>query len=251
LIAVGNTSAGPAGAGDADTPLARAANTCPKTRFAIVDDASVRLPTVANLVFADEQGAYLMGVVAANKTTSGKVGLVGACPLPVIARFVAGYTAGVKATKPKVTVETAYAGPDAAHCDFTDPAPARSAAARLYGGGVDVIFQVAGGAGTGVFQAANATGKLAIGVDTDQWLTADPALRHVIVTSMIKNVGTAVYRVVKDVADGRFQSGVHRYDLADGGIGYATSGGQIDALVPQLDADRAAIESGRITVPTG
>jgi basic membrane protein A len=68
---------------------------------------------------------------------------------------------------------------------------------------------------------------------------------------MIKNVGTAVYLVVKDVADGRFQSGVHRYDLADGGIGYATSGGQIDALVPVLDADRAAIESGRIIVPTG
>jgi basic membrane protein A len=247
VIAVGYTYAGGPPAG---SPLARAVRTCPKTRFAIVDDDTVLAPTVANLVFAEEQGAYLMGVVAADKTTSGRVGLVGACPLPLIDRFRAGYAAGVAATKPQVKVDVAYAGTDVEHCDFTDPAPVRTAAEGLYTGGADVVFQVAGGAGTGVFEAADPLGKLAIGVDTDQWVTAEPSLRHVIVTSMIKNVGTAVYNFVRDVAADRFVAGVRRYDLADGGIDYATSGGQIDALVPALNADRAAIESGRIVVPT-
>src|SRR5262249_24796000 len=93
VIAVGYTYAGPA---PTDGPLARAAKECPKTRFAIIDSDTVSAPNLANLVFADEQSAYLVGVAAASKTRTGTVGLVGGCPSPPIQRFVAGYQAGVK-----------------------------------------------------------------------------------------------------------------------------------------------------------
>lgn len=248
VIAVGFTYAG---ADPADGPLARAAKLCPDTRFAIVDDDSVHQPNVADLVFADQQGAYLMGVVAATKTATGTVGLLAACRAPVITPFVAGYTAGARAVNPDVTVDVAYASNDPAHCDFTDPDPARAAATGLYQGGADIVFQVAGGAGIGVFEAADALGKLAIGVDSDQYLSVAPPLRHVIVTSMVKRVDQAVYDFIRSVSTGTFTAGTHTYDLADGGITYATSGGQIDGMIPTLDDYRQEIVTGRIVVPSG
>ncbi len=247
VIAVGFTYAG---SDPNDGPLARAARLCPDTRFAIVDDDRVRLPNVADLVFADQQGAYLMGVVAATKTGTGTVGLLGACPAPVITPFVAGYTAGARAVNPNVSVDVAYVSNDPARCDFTDPAPARAAATSLYGSGADIVFQVAGGAGIGVFEAADALGRLAIGVDSDQYLSVAPPLRHVIVTSMVKRVDQAVYDFIRSVSTGTFTPGVRTYDLADGGITYATSGGQIDGMIPTLDDYRREIVAGRIVVPT-
>ena len=247
VIAVGFTYAG---TDPASGPLARAAQDCPKTRFAIIDDDTVARSNVANLVFADEQGSYLMGVVAASKSTSKIVGFVGACEAPVITRFLAGFEAGARVITPDVAVNTAYLSSDPQQCDFTDPTTAQSAAAGLYKGGADVVFQVAGGAGVGVFRAAKNAGKFAIGVDEDQYKTVDAALRPVILTSMVKRVDVAVFDFISSVVKGKFRAGVQRYDLADGGIAFATSGGQITSLEPLLEAYRSKIVSGAIKVPT-
>lgn len=246
VIAVGFTYAGD---DPSDSPLARAAKDCPHTRFGIVDDDSVRAGNVANLVFADQQGAYLMGIVAAEESVTGTIGLVGACDVPVVDRFLAGYQAGADRVRPGVRVLDGYASSDPSSCDFTDPGPARTAAARLYAQGADVVFQVAGGAGTGVFQAAVDSGAKAIGVDTDQYRTAPPQLRPVILTSLVKRVDVAVYDFIDQVVAHRFRAGVTRYDLADDGLEYATSGGRITDLVPVLDAYRKKIISGAIVVP--
>ncbi len=247
VIAVGFSYAG---ADPRTGPLARAAKDCPDTRFAIVDSDSVARGNVANLVFANEQGAYLMGVAAALKTTTGSVGFVGACPIPLIGQFLAGYQAGARSVRADMRVLAGYAGADGAHCDFTDVGPARSAADALYDQGAGVVFQVAGGAGIGVFTAAKAAGKKAIGVDADQYQTVPEDLRPVIVTSMIKRVDVAVFDFIKTVANDDFRSGIKRYDLADGGLSYATSGGQIDDITARLDEVRAQIVSGKIVVPT-
>jgi basic membrane protein A and related proteins len=251
VIAVGFTYAG----ADPETgPLARAAKDCPDTHFAIIDSDTVSEPNVANLVFADEQGSYLVGVVAASKSTTGVIGFLGGCPAPVITRFLAGYQAGARSVKPDITVTAAYLSPDPQRCDFTDVAAAKTMAAGLYEAGADVVFQAAGGAGVGVFEAAvaasaNAAGKDAIGNDEDQYETVDPALRPVIVTSMIKRVDVAVFDFIKNDSAGRFVAGVKRYDLADDGLTYATSGGRITELEPLLEADRKKIIDGKITVP--
>src|SRR5262245_12571248 len=247
VIAVGFTYAG----GDpANGPLARAARACPKTRFAIVDSDAVHALNVANLVFADEQGAYLMGVAAALKSRTGVVGMVGACHNSLIDRFQAGYDAGALAQVPTIRVKIGYASNDPARCDFTDPGPARAAADALYDGGADVVFQVAGGAGIGVFQSAQAHHAMAIGVDSDQYVTVGPPLNQVIITSQIKRVDVAVFMFIKSVAHGTFRSGVRRYDLADNGVTYATSGGQIADIVTTLEKDREAIIDRHIIVPT-
>ncbi|HEY9484122.1 MAG TPA: BMP family ABC transporter substrate-binding protein [Micromonosporaceae bacterium] len=246
VIAVGFTYAG---ADPATGPLARAAEACPKTRFAIIDSDAVTASNVANLVFADEQGAYLMGVVAAAKSRTGTIGIVGACPNSLIARFRTGYQAGAMAQRSDILVETGYVSEDPKRCNFTDVNAAEKAANQLYDEGADVVFQVAGGAGIGVFRAANGHGAMAIGVDSDQFETVGPTLRHVIITSELKRVDLAVFGFIRSVANGSFTRGVRRYDLADGGVGYATSSGQIAGLTSLLEVYRKKIISGRIIVP--
>lgn len=242
-----------AGADPEAGPLARAAKECGQTRFAIVDDARVRAPNVASLVFADEQGSFLVGAAAGLKSRTGRVGFVGGCDNVVIGRFEAGYRAGVREVRPGATVTATYLSPDRLPCPgFSDPDAGKRAADNLYGGGTDVVFQAAGGSGLGVFQAANESpgSRMAIGVDSDQYQTVPPPLRDTILTSMVKHVDTAVFDVVRSVVDNRFSAGEHRYDLASGGVGYATSGGRVDDISAQLEGYKEKIISGSVVVPT-
>jgi basic membrane protein A len=247
VIAIGD---GYAGADPADGPLARAARTCPRTRFAIVGDSGVSAPNVANLVFADAQGAYLMGVAAARTSRTRQVGFLGDCHTPPLAAQEAGYRAGVEAAGPGTRVIVRYLSDDPNGCpDGTDQRDARIAADGLYDGGADVVYQAVGPAGTGVFEAAMAHGAAAIGTGGDQYGTADPAVRDAIVTSQVDRVDIAVADLLHAVARGSFRSGVTRYDVGNGGIRYATSGGHIAALVPVLDGYRKKIGEGSIVVP--
>lgn len=233
------------------TALKAVSENCPQAKFAIVDDQSVTADNVTSLVFAEEEGSYLVGVVAALKTETNTVGFVGGCDVPLIHKFEAGYTAGAKAAKPDITVKTNYLSTVAQNCSgFNDPANGKIAAEGLYDGGADIVYQAAGGSGTGVFQAAVEKGKLAIGVDSDQYNTVDAALKDVIITSMLKRVDVAVFNFIKDFADGNFQAGVEVFDLERDGVGYSTSGGKIDDIKAQVEDYKSKIVAGTITVPS-
>src|SRR5262249_11911511 len=73
-----------------------------------------------------------------------------------------------------------------------------------------------GKTGQGVFNAAEARGKLAIGTDADQFHEAPCC----ILTSMVKRVDVAVYDTIKEVASGRWKGGVREPGLAEEGVGY-------------------------------
>jgi basic membrane protein A len=248
VIAIGFVYAGV----DAKTgPMAQAAKACPDVKFAIIDDASAQAPNIANLTFAEEQGSFLVGAAAALKSKTGTVGFVGGCLVDLIKKFEAGYIAGAKAANPAAKVLTNYLSTVADKCSgFNDPAKGQTTAQGQYDQGADVVYQAAGGSGGGVFKAAKAKGKLAIGVDSDQYNTADPAVRDVIITSMLKRVDVAVYEFIKAVAASSFKAGQTIFDLKKDGVGYSTSGGKIDDIKPKLDAYKQQIISGSITVPT-
>ncbi len=232
-------------------PVAKAAKDCPNTKFAIVDDASATAPNVANLVFAEEQGSYLVGAAAAMKSKTGTVGFVCGCVVDLIKKFEAGYVAGAKAVNPSVQVKSNYLSTLADKCSgFNDPAKGQTAADGLYDQGADIVYQVAGGSGTGVFRAAKAKGKLAIGVDSDQYNTVEAGLRDVIITSMLKRVDVAVFEFVKSVGEDKFTAGRLVFDLKREGVGYSTSGGKIDDIKSTLEDYRKQIIDGKITVPT-
>jgi basic membrane protein A and related proteins len=248
VIAVGFVYTG----ADAKTgPLARAAKDCPNTKFAVIDGAGVGAANVAELVFAEEQGSFLVGAAAALKTKSGTVGFVGGCDIPLIHKFEAGYKAGVNAAKPGTKVLSNYLSTGADKCSgFNDPAKGQTQATGMYDQGADVIYQAAGGSGTGVFKAAKAKGKWAIGVDSDQYNTVEDSLKDVIITSMLKRVDVAVFDFIKAVADDKFVAGTQAFDLKKDGVGYSTSGGKVDDIKSKLDEYKQQIVDGKITVPT-
>ena len=233
--------------------LGQVAPKYPDVKFGIVDAvaADVKGPNITNLIFAEEQGSYLVGAAAALKSTTGTVGFVGGCSVPLIAKFEAGFKAGAEKAKAGTKVVTKYLSTPQQGCTgFNDPSAGSEAAKGMYDGGADVVYQAAGGSGTGVFQAAKAAKKLAIGVDSDQYQTADPAVKDVIITSMLKRVDVAVFAFLKDAQEGSLKAGEEVFDLAAEGVSYSTSGGKIDDIKPQLEELKKQIVDGTIKVPT-
>ena len=221
----------------------------PEVDFAIVDDA-VEGDNIANLLFAEEQGSFLVGAAAALKSESGNIGFVGGVETPLIKKFEAGYEAGAKAVKPDIEIQARYLTQPPDFSGFGDPAKGKTTAEGMFDNGADVVYHAAGGSGGGVFEAAAAAEKKAIGVDSDQALTADDSVKDVIITSMLKNIDVAVFTYLQGVADGETPTGPTVYDLKADGVGYSTTGGQVDDIEDQLEEYKKQIVDGEITVPT-
>ncbi|WP_214406767.1 BMP family lipoprotein [Pseudonocardia lacus] len=233
------------------TALGVVAAEAPQVQFAIVDDSSVELPNVTPLIFAEEQGSFLVGAAAALKTTTCKIGFVGGVEQPLIQKFEAGYVQGAKAVAPDIEVDVKYLSPAGDFTGFNDPAKGQVVAGGELDGGADVIYHAAGASGQGVFQAVKAADKLAIGVDSDQYnVPAYADTKDIIMTSMLKRVDVAVFDYINAFAAGDTSTLPEVFDLKVDGVGYATSGGKVDDIAADLDAYKAAIISGSITVET-
>ena len=227
----------------------------PDTQFAIVDSV-VDAPNVASLMFAEHEGSALVGAAAALKTQTNTIGFVGGVAgLGLIEKFEAGFEAGAKEVNPDVTVLVQYLTEFPDFAGFTDPAKGKEAALAMYQEGADVVYHAAGGSGAGVFEAAAEASEAAgakvwaIGVDSDQYETADAAVQEFILTSMLKRVDVAVFSTINNfVTDGQ-QSGVVVFDLGADGVGYSTSGGFVDDIADQLEALRESIIAGDFVVP--
>ena len=238
--------------------IAKSAKESPDTTFAVVDgfDDLCTKPD-SNLIclgFKEQEGSFLVGAAAALKTKSNTVGFVGGQEVDLIKRFQAGYQAGVKYIadqkgKPiKVLVDYAGNTPEA----FRNPAKGKELALKQIGQGADVIYHASGGTGAGVFAAAASKQKYAIGVDSDQSLTASPAERKWILTSMLKRVDNAVQATIKSYVDGTAKGGIQTFGLKEGGIDYAQNQYNKELLgdIPTtLDDLKQKIIDGEIKVP--
>ncbi|MDR9856592.1 BMP family ABC transporter substrate-binding protein [Paenibacillus sp. VCA1] len=219
----------------------------PDAHLAIID-ATVDSPNVRSITFAENEGAFLVGVVAGKMTKTGKVGFVGGSEIPVIKRFEAGFKAGVKAANPNAELKINYTGA------FDKPDQGKAAAATMYNDGVDIIFHAAGATGTGVFNEAISRNKAGgskvwvIGVDKDQSLEFGD---DVTLTSMVKGVTTAVDKVTKEVIDGQFKGGSEVLGLKENGVGLAdTSSKNVPAdVLKDVEDYKQKIISGEIKVP--
>ena len=213
---------------------------------------------IGGIVFTEEQGSFLVGAAAALKSQTGTVGFIGGVSGVggLIERFEAGYMAGARAVNPDIEILSEYltAAPD--FDGFNAPDQARDTALAMYDGGADIVYHAAGGSGAGLFEAAREQSDVsgakvwAIGVDSDQYNTSDPAVQEFILTSMLKRVDNGVYQAISSVCDGTFAGGETRYDLSVDGVGYSTSGGFVDDIVDQLEDFKAQIIAGDIVVPT-
>jgi basic membrane protein A len=232
--------------------LGKVAPQFPDTQFGIVDDSSLSEANknVTSLVFAENEGSFLVGAIAAQASKSGNIGFVGGVNVPLIVKFQAGYEAGAKAVNPNIKVQVKYLTEPPDFSGFGDPAKGKVAAEGMFQSGADVVYHAAGGSGGGVFEAAKAAGGWAIGVDSDQYLTADASVKDVILTSMLKRVDVAVYSFIKSAVDGSVLTGVQTFDLKVDGVGYSDSNDAVADYTAKAEELKAQIISGAITVPT-
>jgi basic membrane protein A len=212
----------------------------PKLQFAIIDMV-VDLPNVQSVVFKEQEGSFLVGAMASMASKSGKVGFVGGMDIPLIRKFQCGYEQGAKFANPKAEVFGNMTGTTGAA--WNDPARGGELAKAQFAKGADVVFAAAGGTGMGVYQAAKDSGKLAIGVDSNQ--------NHIqpgtMLTSMLKRVDVAVYNVSKS-----YKPGIAVLGLKEGGVDYAMDTHNAKLVTADMkkkvDAAKADIISGKIKV---
>jgi basic membrane protein A and related proteins len=218
----------------------KAAKDFPKVNFAIIDSV-VNLPNVQSIVFAEHEGSFLVGMMAALASKTGKVGFVGGMDIPLIRKFQCGFEQGAKYANPKAQVVGNMTGTTPAA--WNDPARGAELAKAQFAGGVDVVFAAAGGTGIGVYQAAKDGGKLAIGVDSNQ----NHLQPGTMLTSMVKRVDVAVYNAFKGI-----KPGVTALGLKEGGVDYAMDDNNAKLvsadMKKKVDAAKADIISGKIKV---
>jgi basic membrane protein A and related proteins len=219
-------------------------------KFGIVDGFVDKEPNVSSLLFSEHEGSFLVGAAAALKSKTGKVGFVGGMKIPLIEKFEAGFIAGAKYVKPSIEVFSDYAGTTGEA--FRDPVKGKELATAQFDRGADIVYHASGGTGIGVFEAAVAKKRMAIGVDADQSLTVKADQRPQILTSMMKRVDVAVYETIKDLVNNRYKGGVRAFGLKEGGVGYAVNQynrAMIQDIVPRLETIKKAIIAGRVKVP--
>lgn len=231
----------------------RVANDFPDVKFGLVDGFIPDLTdqsNIADLLFKEHEGSFLVGAAAALKSTANVIGFVGGMKIPLIEKFEVGYIAGARYVKPSIRVLSDYAGTTGEA--FRDPVKGKELALAQYDRRADIIYHASGGTGIGVFEAALARKRLAIGVDADQSLTVKEDQRPQILTSMTKRVDVAVFETIKAFVDGTYTGGYRTFGLAEGGVGYAENDynrNLIADIKSRLEELKQKIIAGEIKVP--
>ncbi len=227
------------------TALEKVAKDFPDTKFSIID-AVVKLPNVQSIVFKEQEGSFLVGMLAAMKSETKAVSFVGGMDIPLIRRFNCGYAQGAKYAVKDVKVISNMTGstPSA----WNDPVKGGELARSQFDRGSDVVFAAAGGTGIGVYQAAKDAGKFAIGVDSNQ--------NHIhpgtMLTSMVKAVDVAAFNTFNGVKEDSWKPGFNVLGLAEGGVDWAYDEHNKPLITAEMkaavDQAKADIISGKIVV---
>ena len=227
------------------TALEKVATEFPDTKFVIIDMV-VDKPNVESVVFKEHEGSFLVGVIAAKTSKTGKAGFVGGMDIPLISKFGCGYAQGFKYVNPKGEIFANMTGTDF-HA-WNDPVKGGELAKSQIDRGADIVYAAAGATGQGVLKAAADAGKLGIGVDSNQ----DGLFPGKVLTSMLKRVDVATYDAFKAAKEGTWKGGIKALGLKEDGVGYAVDDNNKALLTPDtikaVEAAKADIISGKLPV---
>ena len=229
-----------------ETALKKIAPEFPKTNFGIIDDV-VDLPNVQSMIFRADEGSFLVGVIAADTSKTGKVGFVGGMDIPLISAFECGYAQGVKyASDGKGEVIANMTGTTPAA--WNDPVKGGELAKSQMDRGADIVYAAAGATGQGVLKAAADAGKFGIGVDSNQ----NGLFPGHVLTSALKRVDVATYNSFMAAKNGTWKGGTQLFNLKNDGVGYAVDDNNKAILSAEVrakaDQAKADIISGKIQV---
>ncbi|MDU9005874.1 BMP family lipoprotein [Sedimentitalea todarodis] len=221
-------------------PLSTVAPDYPDTKFVVIDVSWLDVPNLRQVAFAEHEGSYLVGMMAALASKSGTVGFVGGMDVPLIRHFGCGYAQGAKAVNPEINIVANMTGTTPAA--WNDPVKGSELTKAQISQGADVIYAAAGGTGVGVLQTAADEGVLSIGVDSNQ--------NHLhpgkVLTSMMKRVDVAVYDAMKAGTD--VETGVFTLGLAENGVGYALDENNAELVTDDM---KAAVDEARQQIIDG
>ena len=217
----------------------------PDVNFVAVDVCWVDDPAgnIYQACYKEHEGSFLVGMLAAMASKSGKIGFVGGMDIPLIRKFQGGYEQGALYVNPDIEIHANMTGttPEA----WNNPTKGAELTKAQIDKGADVVYQAAGGTGIGVLQAAADAGIMGIGVDTNQnWMHPGNML-----TSMLKRLDLTIFEQAEKTAAGTFEPGIHILGLAEGMVGYATEDGMVtDEMAAAVEAAAAEIVSGSLAV---
>jgi basic membrane protein A and related proteins len=214
----------------------------PKTQFTLLD-GQLDKPNVRSILFKVQEGAFLVGALAAAESETGIIGFVGGMDLPTIHQYGCGFEQGAKYANPAIDVKQSYATSTPALA-FADPVKGSFLAKEQFNEGVDIIFAAARGTGLGVYQSAADEGLRAIGSDTNQ----NGLYPKTMLTSMFKRMGQAAYTAWEEAEVGTWKPGVLRLGLLDNNVGWSLDANN-QALISQGLRDK--LEALRIDIVTG
>ncbi|ACM35163.1 MULTISPECIES: BMP family lipoprotein [Rhizobium/Agrobacterium group] len=221
--------------------MEKVATEFPDTKFVIVDSV-VDKPNVRSVVFKEEEGSYLVGLLAGMASKTGKVSFVGGMDIPLIRKFECGYEQGARAANPKIEVLQNMVGTTGAA--WNDPVRAGELTKNQMDQGSDVIYAAAGASGMGVLQTAADAKKLSIGVDSNQ--------NHLhpgsVLTSMVKRVDLAVYNAYADAKADKFKPGLEVLGVKEDGVMAALDDNNKALITPEM---KAAVEKARADIIAG
>lgn len=186
----------------------------PDVLFVVNDYWVDNISNVASTVFAQEEGSFLVGMLAAAVAPNRRLGFIGGVDMDVIHEFLHGFAKGAGYVAADIRLTAAFVSAAGDYSGFSKPIRGQEIATEMFRSGVDIIFAVAGLTGNGVIEAAREQGKLAIGVDADQ----DHMARGHVLSSMMKRLDQSTYKEIVKIANGRFSPGVTHYGLANGGV---------------------------------
>ena len=186
----------------------------PEVLFVVNDFGVDDIANVASTVFAQEEGSFLVGMLAAAVVPGGHLGFIGGVDMEVIHEFLHGFAKGAGYVAADIRLTAAFVSPAGDYSGFSKPIRGQEIATEMFESGIDIIFAVAGLTGNGVIEAAREQNRLVIGVDADQ----DHMAKGHVLSSMIKRLDQSTYKEIVKIANGRFRPGVTHYGLANGGV---------------------------------
>ncbi len=231
----------------------------PNKKFATIDDGSDHPLNVKRAFFKEEEGSFLVGVIAGLETQTNKIGFIGGCEFPLIQKYEASFVAGVAAACPSCTVDVKYVTYPPDFSGFNLPDKGKEIALAQYEAGADIIYHAAGGTGIGLFEAAKevsdntGTKVWAIGVEKDEAKTVSAELAPYILTSMIKNIDVVIYQIVKEYFDQGYLFPTENktdYGLSEDAVDFALSGGNLkQSTLDTVEYWKMEIINGDLKVP--
>lgn len=223
----------------------QAAQKYPDIQFVTID-AVVNQPNVQSIIFKEHEGSFMVGALAAMATDTQTVGFIGGMDIPLIRKFSCGYAQGVKYINKDATILQDMTGDTVAA--FKNPEKGSQLALTQISEGADIIFAAAGQTGQGVFAAANLKQKKVIGVDSNQnWMYPG-----VVLTSMVKDVGSAAFNVWENAKEGQWQSGIVELGIREGGVDWVIDEYNRSLISPDMATTMATLKediiSGKVVV---